>query len=95
MAEDLTVDSVDMTPLAVAICHRLHLMNDSPLPCRACITKIAKALPVIADLLLADRRQTGEKIAVAIEDLEREDYKYDEFDVGVFAAAEVARQFRH
>lgn len=91
---DLTVDSIDMTPLAVSICHRLHLMNDSPLPCRACTGKIAKALPIIADLMLADRKRTAEKIALAIEDLEAEDFKHDEFGVGQYAAAEIARTIR-
>lgn len=91
---DLTVDSIDMTPLAVSICHRLHLMNDSPLPCRACIGKVAKALPILAVLLLADRKRTAEKIALAIEDLETEDFKHDEFKVGTWAAADVARTIR-
>lgn len=91
--EVLAIDSIDVTPLAVAICHRLHMMSSDPLPCRACISKVAKALPVLSEILLADRRQTAEKIALSIENLDREDRQHDEFYVGVFAAAAKAREF--
>jgi hypothetical protein len=93
MADRPVVD-IDVTPLAVALCHPLHLMNDSPLPCRACITKVAKAGPVLADLFGKVQADMAERIALAIEDLNREDFKYDEFDVGTFAAADVARSMR-
>lgn len=39
----------------------------------------------------AIRRQVAEEVAEAIEDLNRHDYQFDEFDVGVGAAAKVAR----